>query len=487
MSKRILLVAPDVNYSISDAQILKDICIIPCLLQKYYGYDSTIAAYSVNESVLHSHFPGCKFECVNYTGSFNADIHTYIEKNAKGFDIICLFGPYDCYHEIVSIYKKNNACGKAYLKLDMNRFWILRLDSSPRFHALLDLCDLTTVESSNLHSHLNRVIPFDVELIPNGYYESPDPKPLCYEKKENTILTVGRLGCYAKQTAVMIKAFLSAEVPGWKLKLVGGIADEFLPELKLLQQHPKFSSSIEFTGPIYDRDVLEEEYLKAKIFCMSSASEAYAHVFAEAAKNGCYIITTDVEGAYDITDNGKYGTIVPIGDHNALTLAFENVCPDEERIKEVSGGICSFARHELPWKYILNKLDMLFRLNGMVKDECTASPTLPELTQHPASISDMSNSVKESLLSISPDTLSGESTEALYGSVQTLCRLCHILNRDFDSLKNKEIKSSAMLLKDCIINVINAMQNSYYDTAKKYLLRAYPLSMKLHDLVEREI
>ncbi len=486
MSKRILFAAPDINYGISDAQILKDVCIIPCLLQKYYGYTSTIAAYSLNESILHSHFPECKFECINYTGLFNADIHVFIEKNARDFDIIYIFGPYDCYHEIVSAYKKNNPCGKAYLKLDMNRFWLSRLDSSPRFHALLDLCDLITVESSNLHSHLNRVIPFNVELIPNGFYESSDPRPLRYGEKENTILTVGRLGSYTKQTAIMIKAFLSADLPGWKLKLVGGIADEFLPELKIFQEHPRFSY-IEFAGPIYDRDALEEEYRRAKIFCMSSSSEAYAHVFAEAAKNGCYIITTDVDGAYDVTDNGRYGTVVPIGDHNALAHAFENVCPDEERIRDVSGGIYSFARYELPWKYIINKLDILFHLNGMAEDKCTCHPLLPELTQPPVSILDMSNSVKEGLLSMSPDSLSCKSTESLYSTVKTLCRLCQLFNKEFDSLKNKEIKSSAMLLKDYVINVINAIQNSSYDTANKYLLKASPLCMVLHSLIEREL
>lgn len=366
MSKRILFIPPENDRNIANAQILKDICVVPCLLQKYYGYDSTIAAYSIDENLLHLHFPNCKFDCINYTGNYNDDAHTYIEKHATEFDIEYLFGPYECYCEMASLFKKCNPDGKIYLKLDMNRFWFSRLTSARYFHALLGICDLISVEAVNLHNMINQKVPFDVELIPNGYYETFVPEPLRYSEKENIILTVGRLGTNQKQTEIMLRAFLDADIPGWQLRLVGNVADEFLPVLKTFQEHPKFSSVV-FTGPIYDREKVDEEYRRAKIFCMTSNIEACAHVYAEAAKNGCYIITTDIDGAYDITDNKQYGMVLPVGDHEAVKKAFENVCTDDGRIRKAFDGISSFARSELSWKYIMGKLDVLFHLKGLVK------------------------------------------------------------------------------------------------------------------------
>lgn len=367
MSKRILFIPPEYDCNIANAQILKDVCLVPCLLQKYYGYDTTIAAYSIDENFLHSHFPDCKFTCINCTGNFNNDAHGFIMKNATEFDILFMFGPYECYYEVASLYKEHNPNGKIYLKLDMNRFWLSIIIPADYFSRLLGMCDLISIESANLHRVINQEMPFDVELIPNGYYETFATEPLCYLEKENIILTVGRLGIPEKQNNIMLKAFLDADIPGWKLKLVGNVADQFLPVLKTFQEHPKFASTVEFTGPIYDRQKLEAEYRRAKIFCMTSTGEAYAHVFAEAAKNGCYIISTDVDGANDVTDNEQYGMVLPVGNHEAITQAFENICADDARINEVFEGMYSFARSELPWKYILGKLDVLFHLKGLVE------------------------------------------------------------------------------------------------------------------------
>lgn len=366
MGKRVLFIPPEYDCNIANAQILKDTCLVPCLLQKYYGYEATIAAYSIDEDFLHRHFPACKFICIKNSGNFNSDALTFIMNNAGEFDIFFMFGPYECYCEMASRYKEHNPGGKIYLKLDMNRYWLSRLIPAPYFRTLLESCDLVSIESAGLHRLINQELPFDFELIPNGYYETFATNPVSYSEKENIVLTVGRLGISAKQTDIMLKAFLEADLPGWQLRLVGGIAEEFKPLLKTFQEHPKFSQAVVFTGPIYDRQKLEQEYRRAKIFCMTSIVEAYAHVFAEAAKNGCYIISTDVEGASDVTDDGKYGLVLPVGDHGAIAGAFEKVCREEEFIKNAFAGMCSFASGELSWQYVLGKLNALFHLKGLV-------------------------------------------------------------------------------------------------------------------------
>lgn len=366
MSKRIVFIPADCDYEIRNSQILKDVCLVPCLLQQDYNYESTIAAYSIDIALLNSFFPDCKFVNTNYTGNYANDTLTYIKDHARDIDILYFFGPYQFYYQVAATFKQCNPNGKIYLKLDMNRYWLSRITSYNYFAPLLSLCDLITIESAYLHKIINQKVPYDIDYLPNGYYDIFTPEPLTYEEKENIILTVGRLGTDQKQTGVMLKSFLDANLPGWKLRLVGNIADEFLPELEEFKKHPKFASSVEFVGLIYDKRLLEEEYRKAKIFCMTSKMEGFANVFAEASKNGCYIISTDVDCAYDITDEQKYGTILPIGDYKAITKAFEEICINEEKIKEVFEEIKVFTKNEFSWQYIIAKLNLLFTLRGIV-------------------------------------------------------------------------------------------------------------------------
>jgi hypothetical protein len=112
----------------------------------------------------------------------------------------------------VYVYKEHNPSGKVYLKMDMNRFWLSRLQSAHYFGKLIQLCDLISAESGNLYELINQRFPFKVELIPNGYYETFTSGPLCYSDKENIILTAGRLGTFQKQTDILLRAFLDADI-----------------------------------------------------------------------------------------------------------------------------------------------------------------------------------------------------------------------------------------------------------------------------------
>lgn len=100
----------------------------------------------------------------------------------------------------------------------------------------------------------------------------------------------------------------------------------FQEELRLLLDSQPFAAQVTMVGPIFDKVQLEEEYRKAKIFCLTSLVECYAHVFAEAPKNGCYIVTTDVDGAADITQQQRFGTIHPTHDWEAMGLDIATSC-----------------------------------------------------------------------------------------------------------------------------------------------------------------
>jgi glycosyltransferase involved in cell wall biosynthesis len=86
-------------------------------------------------------------------------------------------------------------------------------------------------------------------------------------------------------------------------------------------------------------------YLSADLFALSSDYEGYPLVLVEALRAGLPIVSTDCEsGPSEILDDGRFGTLVPCGDAEALALAMAEVLDDPkdsrplcERAEALSG------------------------------------------------------------------------------------------------------------------------------------------------------
>ena len=95
------------------------------------------------------------------------------------------------------------------------------------------------------------------------------------------------------------------------------------------------------------------------MFCLTSYSEACANVLSEAISNGCYLISSDVDGAIDIIDYGRYGCIVPINNRIKLEQALLDTCTNEELLKRNCLNSQIYAKNNLNWIKICENVNKL--------------------------------------------------------------------------------------------------------------------------------
>lgn len=466
MKKRIALIASiESSLTISDDRIFKDVCLIPILMKEKYDFEASIVNYGINKKLVNEFFPGV--ECVNVrkTGNYILDINDYLEENAKNIDIAYLFGPYKTYDIISKLYKMYNPNGKIYLKLDMNRYWLQRLVNNNYFKNLLEISDLITVEDKKLQNMINMICNSEVEYLRNGYYEFFDIPKVNYEEKKNVILSVGRLGTEQKRTDVLIEAFLKADLSNWELHLIGGVESEFLPVLDKYKENPKFLKQVKLLGRIEPKDKknLYDEYRQAKIFCMTSQMEACAHVYSEASSNGCYIVSTDVDGISDISE---YSTIVPINDIDGVAKAFENASKNEELMKKNCYKLQEYVRNEGMWDFIIGKLYLMFCSKGLIDETETNSSEkhTQNIIEIPHIVQKIQNLYKKFLDEDDYNYIIDLSGEI----IEYLNNLLVIINENNNCILDMSIKNETILLKEYFINYINGILNGSDYVVKKY-------------------
>ncbi|WP_315082248.1 glycosyltransferase [uncultured Clostridium sp.] len=335
--------------------LTKDVGLIPYVFQKHLNYEVSILCNKNEE-----HYDEIMTKNITLNFMDNEDsVKLLLQKT----DVLMLIGYYDFNLRMIEKYKSINPNGKIFLKLDLNIHWLKRIVFNQYNINLLNSCTLISVESKNLKKIIDDSWPVKVEYIPNGFYDFFNSDIVKYKQKENIILTVGRLGTYEKATEIIMEAFkIAAEKIGdWKLKLVGSIDPSFNQYINnYLSAYPELTNKVIFTGPIYDRKSLMEEYKKSKVFCLTSRWEAFAQVFAEAAFNGNYIISSDVDGSWDITVDKKYGNIFPINDLNALSAELVTCCSNQAVLEKVCSDIQLYARDNFDWIKLCKTMNSFF-------------------------------------------------------------------------------------------------------------------------------
>lgn len=361
--------SPYIYYN--NEQLMKDCCMIPYLFHRYLGYRANIITAKKEEYPYLEQLPGLTLDILPTPPNLEMWIQQcceYIRENYTKIDVMFCFGAYSSHCDMVEQYKRLRPDGKVILKLDASLNWEDRIPfDDPNYKQFLSSCNVISVESKKLKKYLSRKWPYCIDYITNASTELVPKERVEYSEKKNTILTVGKIGSEFKANHILLEAFAKAvhSLNGWQLRLVGGIEPSFNTYIDdYFLRYPELKNRVVFTEKIIDKQILEDEYRKAKIFALTSIKEGGTpNVWSEAARNGCYIICSTIDAVDEATNWGMCGTGFEINNVEELSDILITVCNNEELLINGCQNIQVYKDRFFDYKKIIYKLQHLINLS----------------------------------------------------------------------------------------------------------------------------
>lgn len=360
-----------------NVQLVKDMGLIPYYIRTLFNEDAELVTYKNDESYpyLDTVVKGAKVTFIKKVFGRQIDGCIYLLKEAKKIDVL------NIYHLNMStflyeiIYKLLNKKGKVYLKLDisMEGLRTVKLHDPRGFikHMDIKMADLVSCETRVIQKSLNEFFNKEIIYVTNGCVLSDDDakrdttpisKYIDEVNTDHTILTVAKFGTREKASDTLLYAFAkSADKHDYNLKIIGTVEEQFRPVIdKFFEDYPDMKKRVIFAGEIHDRELLREEYKKARVFTLPSRQESFGIVLVEAAYEGCYLVTTEATAAgYDVSDNGKYGYIAKTDNIDDLAKGFESICTDDSfDWNKHAVSISEHAKSVFDWEKIVMDLYM---------------------------------------------------------------------------------------------------------------------------------
>lgn len=172
---------------------------------------------------------------------------------------------------------------------------------------------------------IHRASPARTMRIYNPVDTLGAPEALHAEDIEARLPVVLFVGRFApdKDIATLLRAFSLVKTPGARFEIVGDGPQR--PDFERLVVELGLNDRLVFRG--YMRDP-SEAYRNARCFVISSIRESFGNVVAEALAHGLPVVSTAAAGPVEILDEGRFGTIVPLGDHAALARGIDAALAD---------------------------------------------------------------------------------------------------------------------------------------------------------------
>ena len=196
-----------------------------------------------------------------------------------------------------------------------------------------------------------------IDIIPNPVDEILLSKRLEYIKRDNVILSVGRLD-ENKNQKLLIEAFGNLNPTNWKMILVGdGILRE---NYRKLVKDLGIEHRVEFVGNVQN---IWDYYNQAKIFAFTSNSEGFPNSLLEAMSFGLPCISTDCpSGPSEIIINDENGYLIEVNNVEQLEdrlfklMNNQEICNQFSRNAILTAKKFSMVEVKKIWDVLIQKL-----------------------------------------------------------------------------------------------------------------------------------
>ncbi|MDG1389552.1 MAG: glycosyltransferase [Halioglobus sp.] len=177
-------------------------------------------------------------------------------------------------------------------------------------------------------AHLSGMPPGEFHVVHNPITPRPEPSSqsmasvnaLWGVETGARILSVGSFKAQKNHPLLLRAFFQLSGRPNARLMLLGGGSGE--AELRRIVDELGLAGQVIFAGFHSDPTPF---YHTADIFVLSSDYEGFGNVIVEALACGTPVVSTDCpSGPAEILEDGRYGTLVPVGDSLALFGAIES-------------------------------------------------------------------------------------------------------------------------------------------------------------------
>jgi glycosyltransferase involved in cell wall biosynthesis len=194
-----------------------------------------------------------------------------------------------------------------------------------------------------------RVARRKLAVLPNGVDAARAlPRP-ARAPAQVVFLFVGRVDEHRKGFDLLRAAFARARRPGWRLEVVGRIAETTRAALET-----EFGDAIAVRG-LVDEATLEAAYAGADVFVMPSRYEGFGMPFIEAMRYGVPVIGTDIGGVPEVVPDGT-GVLVPLEDIDSLVSAMTGLGDDPARRAAMGEAGRTWSANFL-WDEIIGRLE----------------------------------------------------------------------------------------------------------------------------------
>jgi len=354
--------------------LTKDVGLIPFYAGQN-GFESLLLGHFKNDLEIPAEVEGLQTECLPDEGRkffLDRSFLNWLRRHATQVDVLQLFHLSRDTIFYGAYYKRLNPEGKLYLKLDayndhlkqrkryargaLKNLVMRRVEK--RFFRNLDLATVENLKGLSLAKASYPELEDILDYMPNGcndfYLSKRFPQT---PKKEKLILSVGRLGSPDKNFELLLKALPHIKFRAWRMEIVGPESAEFKKaRLELFAKHPELNERVNFTGAIYDREVLYEKYARASVFFLPSRFESFGISFVEALYFGACLVGNPMMYAYpEISANGKFGLLFEENDVISFIAAMEDAM-ERSSTTGFAEAAMSYGREQFSWSRLFQDL-----------------------------------------------------------------------------------------------------------------------------------